>query len=117
MKKNVLNKLKTFVSEEIECRNDKAPKSSFNHGYQIAMIDVRDFIKRNEAEFITNDKNIKMYFDFIVDKNGINANFKFNAQAGNKFEDIFNCLEYAKECIDEKITECTEKMINQIENN
>lgn len=117
MKKNVLNKLKTFVSEEIECRNDKAPKGSFNHGYQIGMIDVRDFIKRHEAELKTKDKNITMYFDFIVDNGGINANFKFNAQAGNKFENIFQCLEFAKECINQKLIECTEKMLIEIENN
>ena len=62
-------------------------------------------------------KKLTMNFTFLITENGIDANFKFNAQEGNKFEHIFQCLEYAKECINEKIIQCTEKMIDQIENN
>ena len=63
------------------------------------------------------EKKITINFTFLTDENGINANFKFNAEAGNKFEDIFQCLEFAKECINQKLIECTEKMLIEIENN
>lgn len=62
-------------------------------------------------------KKITMNFTFLINENGIDANFKFNAEKGNNLGDILQCLQYSKECINEKVNQCIEKITDQIENN
>lgn len=55
-----------------------------------------------------------MDFNFLNDQNGTKARFSFNAEKGSSLWDILHCLEYAKECINDKIIECQNKLINEI---
>ena len=62
---NILQKVKDFVNQEINNKEENTEKNEFGKGYLIAMIDVRDYIDFREKE----NKMIGKYGYFWNDDN------------------------------------------------